>query len=112
MSETGYGTFLLFTNQTSDGNSSPVIVQYPNKTAIVKVWGTFDGATIKLQTLAPQSNPAVWIDVPFSNSTVTMTFSSNNAQATLEYLVQNEQIRAVQSGSGGSTTLNVSLEIY
>ncbi len=112
MAATQSNTYFLFTNQTTDGNSTPVIVNYPNKTAIVKVWGTFGGASIKLQTLAPQSSPPVWIDVPYSNSNVTMTFSSNNAQATLEYIVQNEQVRAVQSGSGGSTTLNVSLEIY
>lgn len=110
MAETGANTYFLFTNQTTDANSTPVAVNYANKTAAVKVWGTFGSATIKLQTLAPQSSPAVWIDVPDLDGSA-LIFSSNS-QSTLEYLVQNEQVRAVQSGSTGSTTLNVSLQIY
>jgi hypothetical protein len=101
-------TYLLFFNQMTDGNSDPVSINYPGKKAVVKIWGTFDGATIKFQTLAPHSNPNVWIVVTdqFGN-----TNFSGNSQNTLEFLVQNEQVRAVQSGSGGSTTINVSLEI-
>ncbi len=110
MSSTGCNTYFLFTNQTTDANGSPVSVEYPNKTAIVKVWGTFGGAAIKLQCLAPQSSPAVWIDVPDINGN-TLLFQTNK-QAPLKYLVQNEQVRAVQSSSSGSTTLNVTLEIY
>jgi hypothetical protein len=111
MSSTGYGTFRLFTNQTTDGTSDPVIINYQNKTAIVKVWGTFGGASVKFQTLAPQTDPAVWIDVP-DRYGATMNFAAENGQATLQYLVLNEQVRAVQSTSGVSTTLNASLEIY
>jgi hypothetical protein len=110
MAETGANTYFLFTNQTSDGNSSPVAINYSNKTAIVKVWGTYGSASIKLQTLAPQSSPNVWIDIPDLDGNV-LTFTANT-QSTLEFLVQNEQIRAVQSGSTGTTTLNVSLQIY
>jgi hypothetical protein len=109
MTETKQGTYFLFTNQTTDGNSAPVNVDYPNKTAVVKVWGTFGGASVKFQTLAPQSG-GVWIDVPDLNGNIIML--SANAQRTLQFLVQNEQLRAVQSGSGGSTTVNASLEIY
>lgn len=110
MAETGNGTYLLFTNQTTDANSTPVAVNYPNKAATVKVWGTFGGGTVKFQTLAPQSSPAVWIDIPDIDGSV-LTFSTNK-QSPLQYLVQNEQIRAVLSGAGGSTTLYASLEIY
>lgn len=110
MTSTKSGTYFLFTNQTTDANSAAVVVDYPGKTAIVKIWGTFGGASIKLQSLAPQSSPAVWIDVPDLNGNA-LTFAANNQRA-LQFLVQNEQIRAVQSGSGGSTTLNASLEIY
>lgn len=107
---TGSGTYFFFQNQTTDGNSTPVSINYPNKTATVKVWGTFDGSSVKFQTLAPQSSPNVWIDIPNVDGS-TLTFSSNS-QSTLLYLVQNEQIRAVISGAGGSTTVNASVEIY
>lgn len=110
MAETGANTYFLFTNQTTDGNSPPVAVNYSNKTAIVKVWGTFGTGTIKLQTLAPNSSPNVWIDVPDLDGSV-LTFTSNT-QSTLEFIVQNEQIRAVLASASGPTTLNVSLQIY
>ncbi len=105
---TGDGTYFLFSNQTSDANSAPVAISY--QTATAKVWGTFGGATVKFQTLAPQTSPNVWIDVPDIDGT-TMTFTTNR-QATLQFLVHNEQLRAVLSGSSGTTTINVSLETY
>lgn len=110
MAETGFGTYFLFTNRTTDGNGTAVTVNYPNKTATVKVWGTYGGATVKLQTLAPQTSPAVWIDIPDINGN-TLTFTTNK-QSPLTYLVQNEQIRAVLSGATGTTTINATLEIY
>ncbi len=110
MANTGSNTYFLFTNRTTDGNSDPVSVNYANKTAVVKVWGTFGGASVKFQSLAPQTSPNVWIDIPDINGTL-MTFGANS-QRTLQFLVQNEQIRAVLSSASGSTTINASLEIY
>lgn len=109
MAQTSAHTYFLFTNQTADGNSISVSnLNY--RSAVVKAWGTWGGATIKLQTLAPQSSPETWIDIPDING-VSLVFSQNR-QATLEYIVQNEPIRAVQSGSTGTTTLNITLEVY
>jgi hypothetical protein len=110
MAATGFDTYFLFSNQTSSANSDPVTVNYPNKTAIVKVWGTFDGANVKFQTLAPQTSPNVWIDVPDMDGN-TLLFQTNK-QSVIKYLVQNEQVRAVLASAGASTTLNASLEIY
>lgn len=109
MTQTSANTYFLLTNSTSDGNSASVSnLNY--RSAVVKAWGTWGGATIKLQTLAPQSSPETWIDIPDVNG-VSMVFTQNR-QATLEFIVQNEPIRAVQAGSTGSTTLNVTLEVY
>lgn len=99
----------LFQNQTTDANSTAQIVGFPTKRAVIKAWGTWNGGAIKVQTLAPQTSPAVWIDVPDMNGN-TMSFTANG-QRNIAGLIQNEQIRAVQSGSGGSTSLTVSLEI-
>lgn len=110
ISYTGSNTYFLFENQTSNGNSEPVSVNYSNKTAIVKFWGTFDGAYVTLQTLAPQTNPEVWLDVPDLAGDV-LTFDANG-QRTMQDFVQNEQVRAVLSNAGGATTVTVSLEIY
>ena len=105
------GTVFLFTNQTTSANSTAFAIPYSNKLAVVKVWGTFDGANIKFQTLAPHTTASpVWIDVP-DNTGVLLTFSVNGQRA-LQYLIQNEQVRAVLSNAGASTTLNASLEMY
>ncbi len=110
VSYTGSNTYFLFENQTTNGNSAPVSVNYSNKVAIVKFWGTFDGAYVTLQTLAPQTNPEVWLDVP-DLAGDELTFESNG-QRTMQDLVQNEQVRAVLSNAGAGTTVNVSMEIY
>jgi hypothetical protein len=105
------GTIFLFTNQTTDANSTAYSIPYSNKTAVVKVWGTFGGASVKFQTLAPHTSASpVWIDVPdFSGNLMTFII---NGQRALLFLIQGEQLRAVQSGSTGTTTLNVSVEMY
>jgi hypothetical protein len=105
------GTIYLFTNQTTSANSTPFAIPYSNKLAVVKVWGTFDGANVKFQTLAPGTSASpVWIDVP-DDSGVILTFSANG-QRSLKDLIQNEQVRAVLANAGASTTLNVSFEMY
>ena len=105
------GTVYLFTNHTTDGNSAAFAIPYSNKVAVVKVWGTFGGASVKFQSLAPGTSASpVWIDIPDNNGVV-LTFAIAG-QRSLMYLIQNEQIRAVQSGSTGTTTINVSFEMY
>ena len=104
------GTVYLFTNQTTSANSTPLSIPYSNKIAVVKAWGTFDGANVTFESLAPGTSASpVWIDVPNRDGTV-VTFSVNG-QDVLEYLIQNEQIRAVLANAGASTAINVSFEM-
>jgi len=105
------GTLYLFQNQTTDANSTPYSIPYSNKVAVVKVWGTFGGAVVKFQSLAPGTSASpVWIDIPdFSGNIILFAI---NAQRALQFLIQGEQVRAVLSGSTGTTTINVSLEMY
>lgn len=100
-------TYLLLTNQMADANAI-VSINYPGKSAVVKVWGTFAGATIQFRTSAPQTNPTVWLSIadPKGNTNIT-----TNIQGTITDLVQNEQLQVVQSGSGVGTALNVSVEL-
>lgn len=105
------GTLYLFQNQTTDANSTPFSIPYSNKVAVVKVWGTFGGAVIKFQSFAPGTSASpVWIDIPDFSGNI-MIFSINGQRA-LQFLIQGEQIRAVQSGSTGTTSLTVSLEMF
>lgn len=107
--EAGIGTIFLFQNQTTDANSTSYPIPYGSNTAVIKAWGTFGSATVKLQTMAPQTSPAVWIDVPdFNGNTVAFT---TNSQRTMQFIVQNELVRAVLSGSTGTTTVFVSIEV-
>lgn len=102
-------TFFFFQAQTVDATSTAYTIKYPNKTAIIKFWGTWGGSNIKFQTLAPQSNPNVWIDIP---NALGDTLFNQDGQATLLYLVQNEQVRAVLSDATGTTSINASVEIF
>jgi hypothetical protein len=108
MAATGINSYYLFTNQTTDANSTDVTLNYPNKVNVT-VWGTFGGSSIKLQTLIPNTSPEVWIDVPDKDGN-TITFTTNK-QDTIENVVPNERIRAVLSSASGSTTVNVLLQV-
>jgi len=105
------GTQYLFLNQTTDANSTAFAIPYSNKVAVIKVWGTFDGANVKFQTLAPGTSASpVWIDVPDDTGNI-ITFVLD-AQRALKYLIQNEQLRAVLSNAGASTSITASVEMY
>lgn len=101
------GLIALLTNQTIDVTTNPESFIFPNGAGL-KAWGTWGGASVILQTLAPQSSPAVWITVTDLLGNV-VTFTANT-QITLDFLVPGESLRAVQSGSTGTTTLNLTLQ--
>lgn len=96
----------LFTAQTTSANGVAAVFSYPNKIACVTAFGTWDGATLKLQTLAPDNT--TWVDVSnASGSAVTFTA---NAQTTLTSMIYSQQIRGVLSNAGDSTSLNLTLQ--
>lgn len=101
--------FKLFDNQQIDGNSTPVTVDFGSNKAVAKVWGTFDGATVYFENTAPQTSPVVWIRIP-DGSGNPLDFTQDG-QRTIEFLVYNEKIRAVVSGAGALTSINVTLEV-
>lgn len=103
-----FTTFFPFRNQTTDAISDSFAVILTDKKLVVKVWGTFDGASVTVQNLAPQSNPATWINIPVQS---TQAFAAtSDTQFTIEDIVNNEQIRFVITGSGASTDITVSCE--
>lgn len=105
------GTQYLFTNQTTSANGTPFSIDWGNKLGVVKAWGTWNGANVTFQTLAPgTSGSPVWINVPdFSGNIITF---STNSQRSLIDLIQGEQLRAVLGNAGGSTSITVSIEMY
>ncbi len=100
------GLVYFFTAQTTDANSSSYIINYSSKTATVSAFGTWNGASVKIQSLAPDNT--TWLDIPdLANNTTSFTA---NGQKTVINFPQGKQMRAVQSSSGGSTSLTVTLE--
>ena len=97
----------LFTAQTTDANSAAHIFSYPSQKACVTAFGTWDGATIELETLAPDNS--TWIPVSDSAFNI-VTLSTPNSQVTIGDVVLNQQIRAVLANAGGSTSLNLTLQ--
>ena len=90
---------LLFSNQTSNGNSSVIVVppRRPNKSEkyTVIVFGTFDGCTVKLQASADNST---FVDIP----------SASWTSATVVNLEMHVPfIRANLSSAGASTSVSL-----
>lgn len=102
-------TIVLFNAQTTDTNSAAQNLTYSNHKACVKIFGTFNGATIALQVAAPTNlSPNTWIPLKDRNGTVV---SATVASVYfIEDMVYDDQIRAVQSSSGGSTSLFCTLQ--
>lgn len=98
----------FFSAQTSDANSTSFSFIFPMKRACIKFWGTWDGASIKFETLTPLDN-TYWVPVLNLSGTV-MSFSFDG-QVTLENVVYGDTIRCVISGSGGSTSVSVTAQV-
>jgi hypothetical protein len=99
-------TQYVFTNQTTNANSATHTLTYPDKKTVVKFFGTWNGANITIQTLAPDET--TWINLfDIANNPVTIT--ANN-QLVLSDFVYSESFRAVLANAGGSTNLTVTLQ--
>lgn len=97
----------LFTAQTANANGTAYIFSFPNQKATVTAFGTWGGATLALQTLAPDNS--TW--VPVSDSAFNpVTFTTSNSQATIGDVVLNQQIRGVLTNAGMTTSLNLTLQ--
>lgn len=87
----------LFSARTTDGNSSAI--DWPGGRGVFAVFGTFNGATSKLQW-SPDAG-TTYIDVDASGDTyVTKTAAGQGG-----FELPGCKLRAVQSASGGSTSL-------
>jgi hypothetical protein len=95
----------FFTSQTANVTTNPVSV--PFNTAVLKVWGTWGGANIKLQTGVP-GDPATFIDV--TDSSGNPIVFTKNTQLTLGDIVLGDNLLAILSAAGGATNLNATLQ--
>lgn len=97
---------LLFSLRTTDGNSSAVA--WAGGRGVFAVVGTFNGATVKLQWSPDADTGAAvptWLDVDASGD----TFTTKTAAGAGGFELPACQIRAVQSASGGSTSLTTTV---
>lgn len=103
------GFIYLLQNQTSNVTTAAQHLNLGNDSAVIDVWGTWDGATVTIQTSTiPDSNGAVtWITVT-DRFNVDFSFT-DNTQITLTEFVYNQDIRAVVTNAGASTDLNCTL---
>lgn len=95
----------LFNARTTDGNGTAMPVPFPNNDAIVEAFGTWGGASVKLQSLAADNS--TWIDVVNKSGSV-ISFSANG-QLDLDYLIPNQSLRGVMSSSSGTTSVSLVL---
>jgi hypothetical protein len=91
----------LFSARTTDGNSTAV--QWPGGRGVFAVVGTFGSATSKLQW-SPDAG-TTWLDVDATGD----TFTTKTAAGAGGFELPACQIRAVQSGSTGPTSLTTTV---
>lgn len=99
------GTTYVFQSRTTDG-SQTTILNYPDQKILVQAWGTWGGATITLQTIAPDNTTYITL-TDLTGSAITLTADT---QLTVTDFVQNQTFRAVLAGASGSTNLNLTLQ--
>lgn len=95
----------FFTTQTANVTTAPVSVPY--NTGVLKLWGTWGGATIQIETGVPGST-VVFIPVTDANGNP-LTFSQNT-QITLQDIVWGDNMVVVLAGATGTTSLNATLQ--
>lgn len=100
----------LLQNQTSDTTTGAFYLDYSSDVS-VQAYGTWGGATIKLQQgiITGTNGNTVWVDIKDITRTP-ITFSSNDVLP-LQKFITNQPIRAVQSGSTGTTNLTCLLQV-
>ena len=96
----------LFLAQTTAGNSSTV-TWYCSGEWEFSAWGTWDGATIKLQH-SPDGGTR-WIDSADTNASAVSFTNDGAAEIRIPY---GQLIRANLASAGAATNLNVALFRY
>ena len=107
-SNVGSNLVYLFQARTTDGNGTATPI--PFNRAKVKAYGTWDGATVKLQSLA--GNGTTWINISqlqLDGSYVDISFTAN-AQLVLDGIISNETFRAVMTNDGAGTTVTIEMD--
>ena len=111
MTATGTSTIInLFAAQTTDTTTNAVVM--PFNTGVVTIWGTWNGATVKLQTAVPGST-STFVDVMDMNGNTALFNAggtNTDVQVTITDMIYDKLIRAVIANSGASTNLNATIE--
>lgn len=95
----------LFSAQTSSANGTTNVVNWRNDKQDLYAYGTWGGASIKLQRLA--TDGTTWIDeCDLLLNTITLT-SDKIVPLSIPY---GESVRAVLAGATGTTSLTVILK--
>jgi hypothetical protein len=91
---------------TTDINGNPLLLGYSDCKCVVKVTGTFDGASVVINTYSYDG-----IDViPVTNVSGTGVVFTANKQVTLTEFVNNEPFQVVVTNAGAGTSLKMSLQ--
>lgn len=95
---------IFFAAQTTDGNSTAYKATFPNRRGQLSVYGTFNGATVTLTYSPDGGTTYVTLKDVLGNDVA--------ATAARPFIIEvpvGVLLRATQSSSGGSTSLNAKL---
>jgi hypothetical protein len=100
---------IFFNAQTANATSTPLSFIFPMGSAVVKFWGTWDGATVRFQTAATPLDKNYFIYVPDLNGDTAIFVA--DGQVNLESMVYGDLLQCIVSNVGGSTSLNVTAQV-
>jgi hypothetical protein len=100
---------VLLNAQTTSANGTTKVVPYSAPRIVFKIWGTWNGATVALQVAAPTSvATGVWI--PLKDKFGVIISYTADGMGYIEGLVYDEQVRAVVTNAGGSTSVSATFQ--
>jgi hypothetical protein len=95
---------VLFNGATTDGTSAVFPFGIPNGKARIKMWGTWDGATMELQVSTPPQFVTAWLPC-YDGFGELISHTANIASPIYDY-ISSIPIRAKILNAGASTNLN------
>lgn len=111
-SNVGSNLIYLFSARTTDGNGTGYPLPFPNNRGKVMVYGTWDSATVTLQSLASDGTTWVAVSLLKDDGTFTPLTFTANTQMTLSGILMNETYRAVMANDGPTTSITLEIEGY
>jgi|HubBroStandDraft_6_1064221.scaffolds.fasta_scaffold804383_2 hypothetical protein len=99
---------VLFNKHKRNATSPVQTFSFPNQQGFIKIWGTWDGATIALEVQTPTTVESAW--VPVLDAYGVLIAHTSDISTAIRDFVFDDQIRAVLTNAGPNTDLSCTIQ--